>query len=156
MAGATQSAPAAVLQVGNGAEPGTLDPQKTNGVWETRITRALFERLVTYAADGSLVPGLAESWTISDDGTTYTFQLRQAEWSDGTPITADDAVFALRRLLKPAIASHNAKLYYPIKNAGRSIPVRPSRASWASRHRTTTPWSSSSTNPPPTSCRPWP
>lgn len=117
VAGAAQSAPAAVLQVGNGAEPGTLDPQKTNGVWETRITRELFERLVTYAADGSLVPGLAESWTISDDGTTYTFHLRQAEWSDGTPITADDAVFALRRLLKPAIASHNANLYYPIKNA---------------------------------------
>ncbi|NNC23270.1 peptide ABC transporter substrate-binding protein [Salinisphaera sp. USBA-960] len=117
LVGAAHGAPAAVLQVGNGSEPGSLDPQKTNGVWESRITLALFERLVTYAADGSLTPGLAESWTISDDGTTYTFDLRQAEWSDGTPITADDAVFALRRLLKPAIANHNANLYYPIENA---------------------------------------
>ncbi len=105
------------VDIANGAEPGSLDPQKTNGVWETRITRALFERLVSYAADGSLEPGLAESWEISDDGKTYTFHLRDAEWSDGEPITADDAVFALRRVLEPTIANQNANLYYPIVNA---------------------------------------
>ena len=110
-------AQAFTVDIANGAEPGSLDPQKTSGVWETRITRALFERLITYAADGSLVPGLAERWEISDDGKTYTFHLRDAEWSDGEPITADDAVFALRRMLKPTTANHNANLYYPIVNA---------------------------------------
>ncbi|MGC3872671.1 peptide ABC transporter substrate-binding protein [Halomonas sp. GXIMD04776] len=110
----------ATLRVGNGAEPGTLDPQKVNGTWETRITRALFDRLIGYAADGSLVPSLAESWQISDDGRTYRFKLRGAKWSDGVPITADDAVFALRRLLTPATANNNATLYYAIRN-GRAI-----------------------------------
>ncbi|MBZ9558193.1 peptide ABC transporter substrate-binding protein [Halomonas coralii] len=110
-------APAATLAIGNGAEPGTLDPQKTSGAWETRITRSLFDRLIDYDVDGSLVPGLAESWRISDDGTVYTFHLRDARWSDGEPITANDAVFALRRLLAPATANHNANLYYAIHNA---------------------------------------
>ena len=111
------SAQAFSVNIANGAEPGTLDPQKTSGNWETRITRALFEGLVTYAADGSLVPGLAERWEISADGKTYTFHLRDAEWSDGEPITAEDAAFALRRVLEPAIANHNANLYYPIVGA---------------------------------------
>ncbi|WP_110707791.1 peptide ABC transporter substrate-binding protein [Salinicola sp. CR57] len=105
------------VNIANGAEPGTLDPQKTSGTWETRITRALFEGLVTYAKDGSLVPGLADRWEVGDDGKTYTFHLRDAEWSDGEPITAEDAVFALRRVLDPAIANQNANLYYPIVNA---------------------------------------
>ncbi|MBN8411883.1 peptide ABC transporter substrate-binding protein [Halomonas litopenaei] len=110
-------AQAATLQVGNGAEPSTLDPQKVNGNWESRITRELFDRLINYGPDGSLEPGLAESWTLSEDGLVYTFTLRQAHWSDGEPITADDAVFALQRLVTPATANHNANLYYPIVNA---------------------------------------
>ncbi|MCA0975917.1 peptide ABC transporter substrate-binding protein [Halomonas denitrificans] len=110
-------AQAATLQVGNGAEPSTLDPQKVNGNWESRITRELFDRLINHGPDGSLEPGLAESWTLSDDGLVYTFTLRQAHWSDGEPITADDAVFALQRLVTPATANHNANLYYPIVNA---------------------------------------
>ncbi|MGQ7246785.1 peptide ABC transporter substrate-binding protein [Halomonas sp. V046] len=115
--GATESAQAATLQVGNGAEPGTLDPQQVSGNWESRITRELFDRLIDYGADGSLVPGLASSWELSDDGTTYTFHLREAEWSDGEPLTADDAVYGFRRLLMPETANHNANLYYPIVNA---------------------------------------
>lgn len=111
------SAASATLQVGNGAEPGTLDPQKVSGSWENRITRSLFDRLINYASDGSLEPGLAERWEVSEDGMRYTFHLRDAQWSDGEPITADDAVFALRRVLDPATANHNANLYYPIVGA---------------------------------------
>jgi len=129
LCGLAFGAQATTIDIANGAEPGTLDPQRVSGNWETRIARALFERLVTYGADGSLQPGLAESWEISDDGKTYTFHLRDAEWSDGEPITAGDAVFALRRVLEPATASHNANLYYPIVNA-RSINAgeRPSES----------------------------
>ncbi|REC94025.1 peptide ABC transporter substrate-binding protein [Kushneria indalinina] len=109
---------AATLRIDNGAEPGTLDPQKTSGVWETRIVRELFETLVSQDATGELVAGLASRWDLSDDGLTWTFELRDdAQWSDGEPITAGDAVFSLRRLLRPETTAHNANLYYPIENA---------------------------------------
>lgn len=110
-----------VLRIANGAEPGSLDPQLTNGTWETRITRDLFEPLIAYAPDGTLVAGLAQRWEVSDDGLRWTFHLRKGlEWSDATPLTANDAVFALRRLMTPETAAHNATLYYPIVN-GRAV-----------------------------------
>jgi oligopeptide transport system substrate-binding protein len=73
--------------------------------------------LTTEAADGSVIPGAAESWQVSDDGTVYTFKLRDHRWSDGTPVTADDFAFALRRILDPAEAAEYASLLYAIKNA---------------------------------------
>ena len=52
--------------------------------------------------DGAAVPALAESYDLSDDGTVYTFHLRDAKWSNGTPVTANDFVFAWRRIAKEA------------------------------------------------------
>ncbi len=106
-----------VLRVGNMGEPATLDPHHVAGVWEDRIIGDLFMGLTTEGPDGSVVPGAAESWTVSDDGTVYTFKLRDHKWSDGTPVTADDFVFALRRILHPETAAKYASLLYPIKNA---------------------------------------
>ena len=77
----------------------------------------MFMGLATEAADGSVIPGAAERWQVSDDGTVYTFTLRDHTWSDGTPVTADDFVFALRRILDPATAAEYASLLYTIKNA---------------------------------------
>ncbi|MCX2525016.1 peptide ABC transporter substrate-binding protein [Larsenimonas rhizosphaerae] len=114
---AAGSGQAATLHVDNEGEPGSLDPQKSNNQWDARIQKALFDRLVDVAADGTLIPGLARSWDVSADGTVWTFHLRDARWSDGTPITAEDAVFSLRRLLTPATANRNANLYYAIHNA---------------------------------------
>ncbi|MCM5705597.1 peptide ABC transporter substrate-binding protein [Larsenimonas salina] len=111
------TAQAATLHVDNEGEPGSLDPQKSANHWDSRIQKAMFDRLVDTAADGRLIPGLASRWDVSDDGTVYTFHLRDARWSDDTPITAEDAVFSLRRLLMPATANHNANLYYAIHNA---------------------------------------
>ncbi|QEL12881.1 peptide ABC transporter substrate-binding protein [Kushneria phosphatilytica] len=108
---------ATTLRIDNEGEPGSLDPQQSNNLWDSRIQRELFDRLVDYSAEGELVPGLAERWEVSDDGLTWTFHLRDAQWSDGQPITADDAVYSLRRLLSPAMANQNANLYYPIVNA---------------------------------------
>ncbi|WP_262927462.1 peptide ABC transporter substrate-binding protein [Phytohalomonas tamaricis] len=121
------TAQAATLRINNAAEPGSLDPHKGRNMWDSRIQRELFDRLVDYGPDGRLVPGLASSWDISEDGMTYTFHLRDAQWSDGTPITAHDAAFSLHRLLRPEIANQNANLYYaivnaPAVNAGRAAP----------------------------------
>jgi oligopeptide transport system substrate-binding protein len=106
-----------VLRIGNSGEPDSLDPHQVSGNWEDRIVGDMFMGLTSEAADGTVIPGAAESWTISDDGLTYTFALRDHSWSDGEPVTADDFVFALRRILDPATAAEYAYILYPIKNA---------------------------------------
>ncbi len=64
------------------------------------------------------MPALAESWTISDDGLTYTFKIRaDAKWSDGKPVTAGDFVYAWKRVLTPASGAMNAQMLYSIAGA---------------------------------------
>lgn len=95
--------------VGNGAEPQSLDPAKIQGVPEHRINLSLFEGLVGYdPKTATAIPGVAESWEISEDGTVYTFHLRKTEWSDGTPITAQTFVDSWRRMLAPETAAQYA------------------------------------------------
>lgn len=120
---------AAPLRIDNTGEPETLDPQMATGLREFRIDRELYEPLITFDAEGRLIPGLATSWQTSEDGLTWTFHLRDAKWSDGQPITADDAVFAIQRALLPATHAQNAYLYYSIVNArdvntGKKPPER--------------------------------
>lgn len=93
----------------NGAEPQTLDPAKIQGVPEHKIYMALFEGLVGSDPKTSLaVPGVAESWTVSPDGTQITYKLRKTTWSDGTPITAKTVVDSWLRTLDPKTASEYA------------------------------------------------
>ena len=107
-----------VLNRGNRVEPATLDPAKTRTQYERAIVGDLFEGLVTYSADGRLVPGIAAAWQIEPGGLRYQFRLQPGvTWSDGTPITADDVMFSFRRLLDPKVASPVAQLLYVIKNA---------------------------------------
>ena len=97
--------------IGNGAEPQSLDPAKITGTPEHRINMALFEGLVTYdPKTANAVPGVAASWDVSEDGTVYTFHLRKAEWSDGTPITAQTFVDSWLRTLAPETASQYASM----------------------------------------------
>lgn len=106
-----------VLNRGNQAEPTSLDPQKGTDVQSARIGYDLFEGLITFGRDGKPVPGAAEKWEISADGLTYTFTLRaDGKWSDGTAVTADDFVFAWRRLVDPKTASDYAYFLWPVKN----------------------------------------
>jgi oligopeptide transport system substrate-binding protein len=93
------------LVKGNGAEPESLDPEKTEGVPEANLQRDLFEGLLNIDQHGNAVPGVAKSWDISADGKTYTFHLRDAKWSNGDPITAEDFVYSFRRLVDPKTAS---------------------------------------------------
>ncbi len=107
-----------VLRWGNGAEPGSLDPHRTQGVPGSNIGRDLFEGLTSEAPDGTVIAGAAESWEISDDGRTYRFFLRpEARWSNGDPVTADDFVYSLRRSLDPATLSNYTFILNPILNA---------------------------------------
>ncbi|KAA5804527.1 peptide ABC transporter substrate-binding protein [Alkalicaulis satelles] len=108
---------AVVLHRGNGAEPLSLDPHRAQGVWENNIIGDMFIGLFTEAPDGSPVPGMAESWEMSEDGLSWTFTLIEASWSDGEPVTADDFVFAFRRILNPLTLSEYSKVLYPIRNA---------------------------------------
>lgn len=104
--------------IGNGPDPGTLDPAKSTGTWEANILRDLFEGLVTEDAAGEPVPGAAVSWTSSLNGLVWTFKLRPgALWSDGHPVTAEDFVFAMRRVQDPATASEYAYLLNVIEGA---------------------------------------
>jgi oligopeptide transport system substrate-binding protein len=107
-----------ILRKGNGAEPESLDPHRAEGVSSSNVLRDLFEGLVTEAPDGTLIPGAAESWTISEDGRVYTFRLRaNARWSNGDPVVAEDFAFGLRRSADPVTLSEYSAILYPIDNA---------------------------------------
>jgi oligopeptide transport system substrate-binding protein len=127
MAG-SQAVSAQTLHMLNGGEPASLDPHRVSGSWENRIVGDYLEGLMTEDPEAATIEGAAESYTISDDGLVYTFTIREdAVWSDGEPLTAEDFVFAFRRLMDPDTAAGYAYLQYPIKNAeavnGGDLPV---------------------------------
>ena len=107
-----------VYHRGNTADPETLDSHKTSSVYEAHILRDLYEGLVINDADAKVIPGVAESWSVSDDGTVYTFNLRgDAKWSNGDPVVAGDFVFSLQRIMNPETGAKYASVLYPVKNA---------------------------------------
>jgi peptide/nickel transport system substrate-binding protein len=88
-----------ILRMGFGAEVLTLDPIKTVYGADIIIQGMMFARLLRANADRTEIgPGLAEKWDISADGRTYTFHLREAKFSDGSPITAEDVAFSWNRM----------------------------------------------------------
>jgi len=90
---------------GNGTEVASIDPQKTEGVPESNVIRDILEGLVNQDADGHTVPGVAESWETKDN-KTFVFHLRKdAKWSNGDPVTAEDFVYSWQRAVDPATAS---------------------------------------------------
>lgn len=100
------------------SDPITLDPQIVSDYSGTMLVTNLFEGLVRQDSDGNILPGMAESWEISDDGLTYTFKLIEKScWSNGTEVTADDFVFGIKRSLMPETKSENAADLFAIKNA---------------------------------------
>lgn len=100
VAGIVQDALAdGVLRIGTNQDSTTLDPIKSiqnADIWVMNNMNAFLVR--TNREANEIIPDLAESWEISDDGLQYTFHLREAQFSDGSPVTAQDAVFSLTRL----------------------------------------------------------
>ena len=84
-----------VYNHGNGAEPASLDPHHTQEAYAANIIGDLLVGLTTEDVDGNAIPGAAERWEPSEDGKTWTFHLRDHQWSDGQPVTAEDFVYRL-------------------------------------------------------------
>lgn len=97
--------------------PKTFDPQLAETKSELLAVRNLYEGLFRINNAGEAVPAAAKSYTVSDDGLTYTFSLRtDAQWRDETPLTADDFVFGFRRAADPITRSPFAASLYCIRN----------------------------------------
>ncbi len=103
----------------NGAEPSSLDPQQLSGVPEIRLVRALYEGLVVRdPRTAAPIPGMAESWSTSPDGLTWTFRIRAgSRWTDGAEVTAHDFAFAWERLLDPRTGAQYADLLFAVRGA---------------------------------------
>lgn len=115
--GRAEPPPLNILRYVSGPEPETLDPHLPDGQPEARIHMALFEGLVDYGPkDQQPIPALAKHWEISPSMDEFLFHLRDnAKWSDGTPITAQDFVYSLRRGFAPATISRTAGLGFFVK-----------------------------------------
>lgn len=110
---------ARALLVGNGAEPGDLDPHLAAILSDQIIVNTLFEGLTLLDERTTQpLPAVAESWTVSPDGLVWTFRLRDGlQWSNGDRLVASDFVQAWHRILNPAFAADNAWYLFALKNA---------------------------------------
>ncbi|WP_367566926.1 peptide ABC transporter substrate-binding protein [Lacrimispora sp.] len=106
--GSKDAASGKVLKVHFDVEVASMDPQIATDGTSFEAIAAITEGLYSVDEAGSPILAMAESVDKSDDGLTYTFKLRDAQWSNGTPVTANDFVFAWRRLVDPAVASEYA------------------------------------------------
>ncbi|MDP3767222.1 MAG: ABC transporter substrate-binding protein, partial [Dehalococcoidia bacterium] len=97
-----------VLRLRIGGEPKTIDPHLTNFTTESTLTKTLFSGLFTYDENLKIVPNVAaevptvDNGGVSRDGLTYTIKLRKdARWSDGKALTANDFAYSLKRAMDP-------------------------------------------------------
>lgn len=101
-----------ILHWNLGSEIVTLDPQLNKDLYGGSIINNMYEGLFRYQ-NKKIVPAIAETYVVSEDGLTYTFTLKETMWSDGSPLTAHDFEYAWKRALDPKVASEYAhKLYY--------------------------------------------
>lgn len=107
-----------ILIRGNGPETDSLDPHLATSVSAGNLLVNLFEGLTRLnPEDLSPEGGMAESWEVSEDGRVWTFHLREALWSNGDPVQAEDFVFAWRRMLQPELAASYAYMLFVMDQA---------------------------------------
>ena len=99
------------LYINLASEPARLDPALNSTVDGAVLAVNSFVGLLTYDENGQLIPGVAESYDVSEDGMTYTFHLRESKWSDGTELTAKDFVYSWNRAANPMTASDYSYLF---------------------------------------------
>lgn len=115
---AAQPVSGGTLHVALQGDPELLDPTQvvTTSIW--KVTEHIYDTLVRLDSSLAPIPGLAESWVISDDATVYTFHLREGvRFHDGTPLTADDVLFTYTRILDPATAAVFVTTFLSVKGA---------------------------------------
>ncbi|MDB6069599.1 MAG: transporter substrate-binding protein [Verrucomicrobiales bacterium] len=120
---AVEGAKSKIFLVNNKAEPRFLDLQRCNSVTEHHIMLSLYQGLVgeSKESDKDVEPGAAERWDTNADKSVWTFHLRKnAKWSDGAPLTAQDFVWSYRRMLRKALGAQYAEMLYMLKN-GREL-----------------------------------
>ncbi|MEB8861017.1 peptide ABC transporter substrate-binding protein [Bacillus cereus] len=109
------------------AEIPTMDVTKATDSESMNVMRNVFEGLYILGKDNKLIPGVAKSYDVSADKKTYTFHLRESKWTNGTPVTAEDFVFAWKRAVNPDTAAEYAFAFFDIKNAkkinSKELPV---------------------------------
>ena len=107
-----------VLHFGNGAEPQDLDAQAVTGVVEHHLLKAFAEGLVSEDPDLNIIPGVAQTWEVSESGLVYTFNLNpNAKWSNGETITAHDFVGTYKRMLTASIAAEYSYMLFHVVGA---------------------------------------
>jgi len=117
-----QSGDTSVLHRGLSSDPESVDPHKICCKQAGTVLRDIGEGLLSHSPTGELVGGAADRWTISEDGLTYTFHIREsARWSNGDPVTAEQFAFSLRRLVDPETAALYAQMLDAIVNAEEII-----------------------------------
>ena len=104
------------LSVQVGPSPETIDPALNSAVDGANMIIHAFEGLLKMDKDNNVIPGLAESYEVSDDGLTWTFHLRpDLKWSDGSPLTANDFVYSWKRIVDPNTAAPYGSIINVVK-----------------------------------------
>lgn len=112
-----ETRPVQSIRVATLTDQTSLDPRKVRDLSSASVMGMLYEGLMRVDQNGELQPGLAESYSVSEDGQRYLFALRKAYWSNGDPITAEDFVYSWRSILSPSFPAPNAFQLFVIKNA---------------------------------------
>jgi len=99
------------------SEPQTLDPRKVRSLTDTNLVRMFMEGLTRVDKSGKSSLALAQNVAVSSDLKTYTFTLKNTQWSNGAPVTAQDFSYAWKKSLSPEFNAPNANILYVIKNA---------------------------------------
>ena len=145
--------PTATVRVATSYRPRDHDPRSAIAWPDIQLCMQLFDRLVEQWPERTIVPSLADRWEIADDGLRYVFHLRDGlEWSDGTPLTAGDIEFGIKRVLDPVDARFvrgdllrarerpgllpRAATRTPIAWASRRWTIGRSSSGWSRRRRT--------------------
>jgi oligopeptide transport system substrate-binding protein len=109
-----------------GGEPGTLDPAFISDASDVQLLLQLYAGLTRLDENGEPYPSLAQSWSVGDDGTTYTFELRDGlTFSDGSPLTAGDVRRSWLRMLDPATGSTAPDVLSVISGAAERLAGGP-------------------------------
>ena len=121
--GSSEQQPAyETLERGLPADPETLDHHKARSTQSADVLRDLGEGLMGFSVTGELIPAAADNVEVSDDGLTYTFNLREElRWSNGEPLTAEHFVAGMQRLVDPMTAAFYAQMLLDIKNAAEIV-----------------------------------